>query len=105
MYDKYFHSKVIDKALQSDEYTDLDWESYMFRILNLTNTNSDLDAPTKLERNQKVLSSVMLKNLTLPDEVFDVALKVFDIIVNNIDVKPKMDPGKTMVKRVMVLKI
>ena len=32
MYDKYFHSKVIDKALQSDEYTDLDWESYMFRI-------------------------------------------------------------------------
>ena len=27
MYDKYFHSKVIDKALLTDEYTSLDWDS------------------------------------------------------------------------------
>ena len=32
MYDKYFYSKIIDKALQSTEHTDEVIESYMFRI-------------------------------------------------------------------------
>ena len=86
MYDKYFHSKVIDKALQSDEYTDLDWESYMFRILNLTNTNSDLDALPSL-REIKSLIFGNVKKLKSTSEAFDIALKVFDVIVNNIDVK------------------
>ena len=44
LYDKYFHSKIIDKALLTDEYTSLDWDSYIFRIINLTNKNSDLEA-------------------------------------------------------------
>ena len=39
LYDKYFHSKVIDKALKSSEYTSSDWDSYIFRIINLTNKN------------------------------------------------------------------
>ena len=32
-----------DKGLKSDEYTSYDWESYMFRIVNLTNPNRRLD--------------------------------------------------------------
>ena len=86
MYDKYFHSKIIDKALQSDEYTDLNWESYMFRILNLTNTNSDLDALPGL-REIKNLIFGNVKKLKSTAEAFDIALKVYDIIVKNIDVK------------------
>ena len=35
MYDKYFYSKIIDKALQSTEHTDEVIESYMFRIINV----------------------------------------------------------------------
>ena len=42
LYDKYFHSKVIDQTLKSSEYTSKDWDSYIFRIINLTNKNSDL---------------------------------------------------------------
>ena len=86
MYDKYFHSKIIDKALQSDEYTDLNWESYMFRILNLTNTNSDLDALSGL-REIKSLIFGNVKKLKSTAEAFDIALKVYDVIVKNIDVK------------------
>ena len=86
MYDKYFHSKIIDKALQSDEYTDLNWESYMFRILNLTNTNSDLDALQGL-REIKSLIFGNVKKLKSTAEAFDIALKVYDVIVKNIDVK------------------
>ena len=44
MYDKYFHSKVVDKALKTDEYTSKDWDSYIFRIINLTNKNTNLSA-------------------------------------------------------------
>ena len=36
MYDKYFNSKIVDKGLKSSEYRELDWESYMFRIINIT---------------------------------------------------------------------
>ena len=42
MYDKYFRAKVVDKALLSDEYTDENWDSYIFRIINLTNSNTRL---------------------------------------------------------------
>jgi hypothetical protein len=48
MYEKYFHSKVIDKALLTDEYTSLDWDSYMFRIINFTNKNRRLDVLPEL---------------------------------------------------------
>jgi hypothetical protein len=44
MYDKYFNANIIDKGLQSSEYRENDWESYMFRIINITNANRDLDA-------------------------------------------------------------
>ena len=44
MYDKYFYSKVVDKALGTDEYTDENLDSYMFRVINLTNKNTDLNA-------------------------------------------------------------
>ena len=86
MYDKYFHSRIIDKALQSDEYTDLDWESYMFRVLNLTNKNSDLNALPGLKEIKSLIFG-NVKKLNSTSEAFDVALKVFDVILNNIDVK------------------
>ena len=44
MYDKYFNFKVINKALKSSEYRDAsEYSSYEFRIINFTNSNTDLD--------------------------------------------------------------
>ena len=85
LYDKYFHAKVIDKALQTDEYTSLDWDSYIFRIINLTNKNSNLDALPGLRdiRNQIFWN---VKNLNSTQDAFNIALKVFHTIMNNIDV-------------------
>ena len=85
LYDKYFHAKVIDKALTSEEYTSLDYDSYIFRIINLTNKNSDLSALPGLVDIRKVIFS-NVKNLQSTEEAFSIALKVFDIILNNIDV-------------------
>ena len=86
LYDKYFHAKVIDKALQTDEYTSLDWDSYIFRIINLTNKNSNLDALPGLRDIKKLIFS-NVKNLNSTQDAFGVALKVFHILLDNIDVQ------------------
>ena len=83
MYDKYFHSKIIDKALQTDEHTSLNWDSYLFRIINLTNTNSDLNVLPGLKDIHNVIFS-NVKNLNSTQEAFKVALQVFDIVNENI---------------------
>jgi len=90
MYDKYFHSKVIDKALLTTEYTSLDLDSYMFRIINLTNKNSDLDALPGL---RKIYNTIFtkVKTLSSTSESFYIACKVYQIILDNITPKSKID--------------
>ena len=85
LYEKYFHAKVIDKALQSSEYTSLEWDSYIFRILNLTNKNSDLNALPGLKDIRSIIFS-SVKGLNSTEEAFNVSLKVFDVLLNNLDV-------------------
>ena len=83
LYDKYFHSKVIDKALKTNEYTELTWDSYIFRIINLTNKNSDLSVlPGLKDIRHLIFGSV--KNLKSTEAAFGIALSVFDIILNNL---------------------
>ena len=82
LYDKYFHSKVIDKALKSSEYTSSDWDSYIFRIINLTNKNSDLDSLPDLRKIRKLIFS-NVKNLNSTEEAFNIALDVFHILLEN----------------------
>ncbi len=86
MYDKYFHSKVVDKALKTDEYTSKDWDSYIFRIINLTNKNTNLSA---IEGLHEIYNTIFkdnggIKNLKSTSDVFKIALKVYNIILNNI---------------------
>ena len=83
LYDKYFHSKVIDKALKSNEHTDLSWDSYIFRIINLTNKNSDLNALPQLSLIRSMIFS-KVKDLNSTEEAFQIALMVFDCILNNL---------------------
>ena len=35
MYERYFYSKTVDKALKGPEYREENWESYLFRIINI----------------------------------------------------------------------
>ena len=83
LYDKYFHSKVIDKALKSDEHTDVSWDSYIFRIINLTNKNSDLNALPQLSLIRSMIFS-KVKELNSTEEAFQIALMVLDCILNNL---------------------
>jgi len=95
MYEKYFHSNIIDKALKmADEHTDLDWDSYIFRIINLTNVNSDLDAlPGLREIHSLIFSNV--KNLNSTKEAFNIAIDVFNVILNNLQPVKTQDSPNT----------
>ena len=44
MYKRYYYSRIIDKALKGPEYREENWESYLFRIINIFNKNTDLSA-------------------------------------------------------------
>lgn len=89
MYEKYFHSKIVDKGLQSSEYRDLDWDSYMFRIINITNSHRDLDALPKLREVWNVLDLKNIKRLTDTDECMKLAVVVFKLIENSLPAEQK----------------
>ena len=84
MYEKYFYSKVIDKALLSDEHTDETMESYMFRIINLTNKNTNLDALNGL---RQIWNDLDIKNIGVlgnTEIAFNVALNIYSTILDNL---------------------
>ena len=80
MYAKYFNSKLIDKALQSDEKTDEDWDSYMFRIINLTNPNRKIDALEVLPTVWKTIDLKNIKRLKTSEDALNVAIDVYKIV-------------------------
>jgi len=85
MYSKYFHFKAIDKGLKSSEYTDETLESYMFRIINLTNTNTNLSTLNGLRDIWKVLDLKNISRVKSSEEAFKVALDIYDIVLNNLE--------------------
>ena len=86
MYDKYFNATIIDKALQSTEKTSEDWESYMFRIINLTNQHRNLDALIGLNDVWKALDLTKISRLKSTSDALTVAIDIFKIVESNIEV-------------------
>ena len=89
MYDKYFNSKIVDKGLQSSEYRELDWESYMFRIINITNENRDLDALPKLREVWNMLDLKNIQRLTNTDQCMLLAGDIFKVIEDSLPAEQK----------------
>ena len=85
MYKKYFHSNVVDKGLKSSEYRDETWESYMFRLINITNKNRDLNALKGLKEIWNLLDLRNISRLKNTDESLELAGKIFNIIQKNVD--------------------
>lgn len=84
MYDKYFNDKLIDKALLSSEYTDPTWESYLFRLINLHNLNSNLDALPNLRKIYKTIDLQNISRFKTTTHTLGCAMEVFEIILDSI---------------------
>ena len=84
MYAKYFDSKIIDKGLKSDEKTDEDWDSYMFRIINLTNTNRRLDVLEVLPNVWNIIDLKNINRLKSSEDALNVAIEVYKVVSQQI---------------------
>ena len=85
LYDEYFNNKVITDALDSDMYRTLSIESYMYRIINLTNPNTNLKALPGLYDIAKELDLTNINRLTTPKDRLNVAYKIAEIVFKNIN--------------------
>ena len=92
MYDKFFYTKVIDKGLMSSEKCEESWDSYMFRIINLHNTNTRLGALKGLKEISRTIGLGSISRLENSEDALNVSLKVISIILDNIVIeKPETE--------------
>lgn len=94
LYDQYFRTKEIAKALESDEYSDENLESYSMRVINLLNDSRDLDALNGLRDIVKVLDLNNIARLNDSYDALSVAVDISEIIFNNIDWNQQMEETK-----------
>ena len=88
MYNKYFHSPAITRALKNNTFGDKPtFDNYMNRIINFTNEHSDLNALPELRNIYRTIFS-QVKTMTTMTQAFNVAVDVLNIVYNNIDPLP-----------------
>jgi len=94
LYNRYFSSPIIDKALASSSHRELDWDSYMFHIINITNANRDLNALPGLLDVYKTIDLANIDRLKSTRQSLTIAYKIFEIVEANIP-KPEVQEEQT----------
>jgi len=88
MYNKYFHSPAITRALKNNTFGDKPtFDNYMNRIINFTNEHSDLNALPELRNIYRTIFG-QVKTMTTMAQAFDVAVDVLNKVYNNMDPIP-----------------
>ena len=94
MYNKYFHSPAITKALKNNTFGDKPtFDNYMNRIINFTNENSDLNALPELRNIYRTIFS-QVKTMTDMAQAFNVAVDALTMVYNNVNPLPNNDDMK-----------
>lgn len=89
MYEHYFNDKSVTKGVQSDEFTEETFESYMFRIINLLNENTDL---SKLKGLRAIYRKLDLKNISrlkTTNDSFELSIDILDEILRYVPIDDK----------------
>jgi hypothetical protein len=84
MYDHYFNDKIVTKGIASDEFTDETIESYMFRIINLMNENTQLSKLKGLRAIYRMLDLKNINRLNNSGDALNVAIDVMAEILTNV---------------------
>jgi len=86
LYNKYFHSPIVADGLRSSKHRVENIDSYFFRMLNLTNAQTNLDALKGLKQISDVLDVENVSRLRTPNARLSVSLDIARIIFDSIDV-------------------
>ncbi len=85
MYDKYFNDPAIDKGMKSDEFCDENFESYMFRLINLHSKFSRPNALKRMPEIAKVIKLNEISRLRTTEDALKIALEVYAILIEAIE--------------------
>lgn len=85
MYDAHWHNEEITDKLQSDNFREETMQSYMFRLINLTNDATELDALDGLREIHDLIDLDNIDRLNSTDDVLDVSTDVLEVIIENVE--------------------
>ena len=91
MYERYYYSKVVDQGLKGKEYREENWESYMFRIINMFNKNSDLTALKCLPTIYKTVDLKNISRLKNTHDSLELAILIYNLINMSFTIQTKKD--------------
>lgn len=94
LYNKYFLTKDVSKALESSEYCDETLASYSMRIINLLNEARDLDALKGLREIVKILDLNNISRIKNSFDALEVAVDIVDVVIKNVDWDSSMNDAK-----------
>ena len=80
MYKRYFHSTIVDKGLEGKEYRDENYESYMFRIINMFNKNADPTALKILPTIYKAIDLTNINRLKSTKDSLELAIIIYQLL-------------------------
>tara|TARA_R110002167_G_scaffold281137_2_gene486576 strand:- start:832 stop:2643 length:1812 start_codon:yes stop_codon:yes gene_type:complete len=81
MYKRYFYNDIVDKGLRGNNYREEEWESYLFRIINIFNKNTDLQALHMLENVYNIIDLKNIDRLKNTKDSLDVAIQIYKLLV------------------------
>ena len=80
LYKKFFNHKTISAGLASGEYRDINFDSYLFRIINFTNSETDLTALPFLTEIYNLIDIKNISRLKGTSAAIEVAHQICEII-------------------------
>lgn len=94
MYDKFWNSEVNSKALKSEAFRIPNLLSYEFRVINLTNPCTDLNALVGLSEIAELIDIQNIFRLKTTTQRINLSYRVVEIIIDNLkDQKDEPDPN------------
>lgn len=88
MYEHYFNDKMVSKGVKSDEFTDETFESYMFRIINLLNEETDLSKLKGLRAIYRMIDLKKIDRLKTTTDSLNLAIDVLAQILQYVPIDP-----------------
>jgi len=93
MYEKFWNSSTNSKALQSDAFKVPNLLSYEFRVINMTNEDTDLDALPGLREIAELIDIDNIFRLDTTAKRMDLSYKVVELIVDNLAKQEEQKPS------------
>jgi len=94
LYNKSFYNPIVDENLQNDIFRTPSWDAYFFRIINIFNRNSDLDALPGLPEIRDLFTFNHINSWKSTRDCVKVAVEIYNIIKPYIKEEDEKEDGE-----------